>query len=75
MATPLGATGLPRQIFDPAYVSFALDYNLTATICELPETTIEDCISLMKLDFADNGGWPALNAYFNNQIDCWRSLA
>ena len=29
----------------------------------------------MKVDWAESGGWPALNAYFNNQIDCWRTLA
>ena len=68
-------TALPRNIFDPAYVSFALDTPDTATFCELPTTTIEECITAMKADFEDEGGWPELDAYFSHQIDCWRSLA
>ena len=67
--------GLPRQIFDPAYVSFAQDYGATAALCELPATTIEECITAMKADFEDAGGWPELDAYFSHQIGCWRSLA
>ena len=58
--------GLPSQIFDPAYVSFAQDYADTATLCELPTTTIEECITAMKVDFEGDGGWPALDAYFNH---------
>ena len=67
--------GLPRQIFDPAYVSFAQDFPDTATLCEMSTTTIEECITAMKADFEDDGGWPELDAYFSHQIDCWRSLA
>ena len=75
MATPMGAMGLPRQIFDPDYVTYGLRYPATATLCEMPATTIEECITAMKADFADAGGWPALDAFFNHQISCWRSLA
>ena len=32
----------------------------------MPLTTIEECIEAMKIDFADRGGWPALDAYFNH---------
>ena len=67
-------SGLAKQIFDPDHVSFKIDYADTANLCELPTTSIEECITAMKADFADNGGWPALDAYFNHQIDCWRTL-
>ena len=66
--------GLAKQVFDPAHVSFAQDFAATATLCETATTTIEECITAMKVDFEGNGGWPALDAYFNHQIDCWRTL-
>ena len=45
----------------------------TYTLCEQSTTTIEACITAMKADFKND--WPALDAYFDFQIDCWRDFA
>ena len=45
----------------------------TYTFCELKTTTIEECITAMKVDLKND--WPALDAYFDFQIDCWRDFA
>jgi hypothetical protein len=47
----------------------------TLDTCELSTTTVEECVDLMKVDWANFGGWPALDAYFHHQVDCWRTLA
>ena len=71
----LAQTGaLPEEIFAPTrFVDIERLTQATYDLCELNTTSIEACISAMKVDFEND--WPALDAYFDHQIDCWRDFA
>ena len=62
---------LPSEIFDISTIP-ALAGELSF-LCLQDTTTVESCITLLKTRFENN--WPALDALFLHQIDCWRQFA
>ena len=63
---------LPLEIFN-AFPFINNDVQSALLDCNEPTVTVAACIASLKTVFDNN--WPALDAAFDHQIDCWQQFA